>query len=298
MALHEHLDEIEPEHLAIAGLVASPFVLDWANRNMDLSVGAAASPSQTINVGQGGTAGFTLDVKNRQSETMKVDAVVDLVRPDGSRLRHPEAEQDVMFTSGETSTFHYAGTNNEYTQWYNVSSGNLETAFNQDGSYDLVLQVYRHGNVSGRSGMPTTSGDPVTSLTLNGVFQVGDGSGGGGGGSDPTPASFSIDSLSTNSPITEGEFLNVDARITNTGDEQATKTAVLNVAGGDRDSASVTLAGGESQTVRLRTGFESGTAGTYTATVRTPDDSTSTSVTVEAPDDGGDDTFRDCFPFC
>ncbi len=97
------------------------------------------------------------------------------------------------------------------------------------------------------------------------------------------PANFEVLILSTNSPVSEGETLSVDAQIENTGDESATQTVTLDVPGLGQDSTSVTLSGGTSKTKTLSVSTGSGDASDYTATVESDDDSGSTGVTVLEP---------------
>nr|WP_284731859.1 CARDB domain-containing protein [Halorientalis regularis] len=100
---------------------------------------------------------------------------------------------------------------------------------------------------------------------------------------EPEPATFAVGDLSTTSPVTEGETLEVTTTVENTGDQQGTQTVTLDVAGAQRDSQDVTLASGASQTVTLSWTTQSGDAGDYTATVASANDSASAAVSVNAP---------------
>ncbi|WP_226005970.1 CARDB domain-containing protein [Natrinema salinisoli] len=97
----------------------------------------------------------------------------------------------------------------------------------------------------------------------------------------PDPANFQVSITGTNSPVTEGETLEVTASIDNTGDESDTQTISLDVLGEACDSTSVSLNGGASTSETLTCGTSDGDAGTHTATVSSSDDSDSTSITVE-----------------
>ncbi|NUB91111.1 hypothetical protein HT576_08765 [Haloterrigena sp. SYSU A121-1] len=97
----------------------------------------------------------------------------------------------------------------------------------------------------------------------------------------PDPANFQVSITGTNSPVTEGETLEVTASIDNTGDESDTQTISLDVLGGTCDSTSVSLNGGSSTSETLTCSTSDGDAGDHTATVSSNDDSDSTSVTVE-----------------
>jgi PGF-CTERM protein len=98
------------------------------------------------------------------------------------------------------------------------------------------------------------------------------------------PANFSVAIASTNSPVEEGETLSVSATITNTGDLQGTQSITLSVNGTQRESTSLTLAGGASRTVNLSWATTRGDAGDYGAAVTSANDSDSTGVSVTAPE--------------
>ena len=99
------------------------------------------------------------------------------------------------------------------------------------------------------------------------------------------PANFVVEVESTTSPVPAGEPLNVTATVTNTGDVAGTRTVDLSVDGAVEDSTTVTLDEGESRTVTLiwQTGPDD--VGGHAASVRSPDDSAVTNVSVLAPPD-------------
>lgn len=100
-------------------------------------------------------------------------------------------------------------------------------------------------------------------------------------------AHFEVDIVETNSPINEGETLEVTADIENTGKLEGTQDIELDIEELGTDSETVTLAGNESTSVTLSVGTEAGDAGEYTATVSSDDDSDSRTVEVtvrEVPD--------------
>jgi serine protease AprX len=86
----------------------------------------------------------------------------------------------------------------------------------------------------------------------------------------------------TNSPVTEGERLDVTTTVQNTGNETATQAVTLSLNGTERDSTNVTLDAGNATTVTLSAETGDGDAGTYTATVESENTSDSTDVTVNA----------------
>ncbi|MCL9812635.1 CARDB domain-containing protein [Natranaeroarchaeum aerophilus] len=105
------------------------------------------------------------------------------------------------------------------------------------------------------------------------------------GGAGGTNFEVSIDT--TNSPVEEGEDLDVTAEITNTGSENGDQTITLDVGGEQRDSESVDVDDGETETVTLRWSTSDGDTGDYTAIVASEDASDDTGVEVES-DGAGD----------
>jgi len=97
---------------------------------------------------------------------------------------------------------------------------------------------------------------------------------------DPGEAEFRVALTGTNSPVTEGETLEVTATVENEGDADSTQTVTLEIGGDVRDSTSLSLDAGESETVTLTWATGSGDAGSDTATVATDDDSARTDVVV------------------
>ena len=105
-------------------------------------------------------------------------------------------------------------------------------------------------------------------------YEIGEGS--------QDPAAFDVQITDTNSPVTAGEPVTVDAEIQNTGDVSATQTIDLTVDGLGSDDVTVSLDGGQSTTETLSVETAEGDAGTYTATVASVDASASTTVEVQA----------------
>jgi len=98
---------------------------------------------------------------------------------------------------------------------------------------------------------------------------------------------FEVANVSTNSPVTEGDALDVTATIENTGDKQGTQTVTLDVGTLGTNSTQVTLRGGANTTETFTVGTSAGDNGTYTAMVSSENDSASQQVTVTAPDTSG-----------
>ncbi|WP_198664707.1 CARDB domain-containing protein [Halorubrum sp. 48-1-W] len=98
---------------------------------------------------------------------------------------------------------------------------------------------------------------------------------------DPDP-NFTVDITNVNDPVTEGEDLNVDYTVENTGDETDTQTIeLLDFDGQVVDSFEVTLDGGETTSGTLTWATTSGDAGTDDITVRSDDDTETQTVTID-----------------
>ncbi|WP_066418219.1 CARDB domain-containing protein [Halorubrum aethiopicum] len=96
------------------------------------------------------------------------------------------------------------------------------------------------------------------------------------------PAQFEVGITSTNEPITEGEDLNVDYTVENTGDETDTQTIeLLDFDDQVIDSIEVTLDGGETTSGTLTWSTTPGDAETDDITVRSEDDTAVQGVTID-----------------
>ncbi|TKX85388.1 PKD domain-containing protein, partial [Halorubrum sp. SS5] len=96
---------------------------------------------------------------------------------------------------------------------------------------------------------------------------------------DPAPF-FDVRIDSTNEPVTEGETLSVTATINNTGERSGTQSIALSVNNTQRDSTTVSLGSGETETVSLEWPTDVGDADPYAAIVASDNDSAPTSVVV------------------
>ena len=94
---------------------------------------------------------------------------------------------------------------------------------------------------------------------------------------------FDVQVSVTNSPVTVGGTLTVDADVTNTGQDPGSQVVTLTVGGQERASTEVTLENGQTKTVSLGWTTGDGDAGTYNAVVASEDTQDSTGVTVLAP---------------
>jgi len=97
-------------------------------------------------------------------------------------------------------------------------------------------------------------------------------------------ASFDVDIIGTNSPVTEGDILDVNINVTNTGDGTATQPVNLTDAGFNKDiqdTVEVTLLGGESNSsITVQWDTSLGDNGTGEIRVLTRDDTDTESVRI------------------
>lgn len=94
------------------------------------------------------------------------------------------------------------------------------------------------------------------------------------------PASFGVQIVDTNSPVDEGETLEVTVEVANTGEATDTQTILIQSDIGS-DQTAVSLDGGETTTVVLTIQTEDGDVGVYTVTASSDDDSDSEFVRVQ-----------------
>jgi PGF-CTERM protein len=211
------------------------------------------------------TLDVTLTVENtgEQAGTQTVTLSTDGAKRDSTALTLASGESTSVTLSWETDS-NDAG---EYTA--TVSSDN-----DRDSTAVSV--------VAPTTSTPTET--PAHTDTANGD--------GGGGGGEYVPPKFLVSigaqlpgghTISgTNSPISEGEKLNVSAAITNPGDGWARKSVQLLINGTKQDSKETRLESGETNmSVPLYWETSAGDAGVYNATVRTDDDSASANIIVQ-----------------
>lgn len=91
---------------------------------------------------------------------------------------------------------------------------------------------------------------------------------------------FSVNIDSINSPVTEGDTLNVTATINNTGDMADTQEIELMIGGTIRDTKTFTLDPGADNVVTLSWGTVEGDGGDYTAEVASKDETDSQAITI------------------
>lgn len=107
-------------------------------------------------------------------------------------------------------------------------------------------------------------------------------------------ATFSINSLSTSSPIVAGSPLEVHATVENIGDLQGTQTVVLeSIDGTQVDSQSVTLSGGETTTIALLWETREIDASEGNITVRTGEYKATETVLIEQNQNEDEETGQE-----
>jgi hypothetical protein len=94
---------------------------------------------------------------------------------------------------------------------------------------------------------------------------------------------FNVQITNVNDSVAEGEDVEVEAEIQNTGDVETIQTVTLTVDGEQVDAKNVGVSGGGSTTETFVWSTESGDGGSHTATVSSDDDSASTTVDVLEP---------------
>jgi len=97
-------------------------------------------------------------------------------------------------------------------------------------------------------------------------------------GSDPPKFTTAI--AGTNAPVADGDSLDVDVTVENTGDQQDTQTVTMDANGSQQDNTTVTLNAGQQTTVTLSWSTSAGDTGTFTTDVASDNDTASTSVEV------------------
>lgn len=97
---------------------------------------------------------------------------------------------------------------------------------------------------------------------------------------DSVMPQFELAITSTNLPVVEGEPLELDVTVTNTGAVNGTQWITLDLDGEQADATELALDGGDSQTVTLKRETDIGDAGEYTATIASENTSVSTTVAV------------------
>ncbi|WP_424016637.1 CARDB domain-containing protein [Halorientalis pallida] len=256
------------------------------SQQVSLSGGESTSVSLSWQTQDGDAGDYTASV-NTATQVAQTSVTVDpapSADPANFQVSNLQAPSDA--TVGDTITVS-ADVQNTGDQ-----QGTQTVAFGVDTNDDGALETLASQDETLASGASTTvTFDVNTSALSAGTYTHGVSTANDTATAEITltappveqPPNFQVQNLDTNSPVTEGETLTVDATVANTGDQQGTQTVTLSVLG-TSDDQQVTLAGGASQIVTLSVPTETGDAGSGTATVTTENDTISTSVQVNAPD--------------
>ena len=101
------------------------------------------------------------------------------------------------------------------------------------------------------------------------------------------PAKLAVDELAVPEAVNEGERGTVTATVTNVGGADGDGELVLSVDGEAAGSESISLEPGETDRIAFEASFDE--HGAATVTVESPDDRRETSVTVDAPEETGEE---------
>jgi len=196
----------------------------------------------------------TGDIEAIKNITFEVDSVSEgerLVSVENTGEESGTQDIDLKITDGQES----------------LKMNSTEVTLNGSESKNVSLEVETETGDAGEY-TATVSSDNGTATTELSVLE---------------PANFTVDIESTNSPVVEGDDLQVTAIIENTGELNDTQTLQLDVPDLGSTDLSVSLDSGESSSETFSINTSSGDTGDYTAQVVSDDDTASTDVRVNAP---------------
>ena len=282
--------------LTIDGVVVKCDLSDYPVQNLDMVNGGvlvgAADITGTLSMNSGGGEIYEGDV----------DAQDTYVK-DGSEVNGDINAGGNLDVDGDSTVNGNINADGDVSADKSVINGDIVTQTGSNGDVNIDStggdattvngKVVSDGNVDLESDTEVTetiTSDGTVSLGTNAVVgshvtadSVSCSSGATINGepcSDYVAPHFAVTIDSTNDPVEEGDTLDVTATIENTGINDGTQTMALDIDGFQNDTSSLTVAGGNQQTVTLSWATSSGDKGTYTATVSSDDDSESTSVEV------------------
>ncbi|QCC51240.1 beta strand repeat-containing protein [Halapricum salinum] len=207
------------------------------------------------------------------------------------QTRLPAGEVVVVELSDPQSAVDYSNAGRSFASGSDVTTGSL--SFEQQTVTNTTL-VYTAPS-GGVSAGDTVAIDLTSVSTASGstgsytvAFSRGDADVRGATYDVVTPPGFAVTIDSTNSPVTEGETVQVDATIDNTGNAGDTQTIELyyddtgdGTANTLADSQQVTLAPGASQSTTLQWTTATGDAGDVAVRVASADNADTSTVTVQ-----------------
>ena len=259
-------------------------------QTVDLNVGSLGTDSAQVTLAGGSSTNLTLSVETAAGDAGEYVATVasadDSASANVTVLAPGEFNMSILETSipveGETLdvTANIENTGDVAdTQTIDLNVGSLGTDSAQvtlagGSSTNLTLAVGTAAGDAGEYTSTVASADDSASANVTVLAS----------------AEFAVSIVETNSPVREGETLNVTATITNEGDVQGTRMIELSVNGTVVDSASPALGSGASRTINLAWTPASGDAGSYTVTLASANDSASTGVTINAASGPGGTT--------
>lgn len=175
-------------------------------------------------------------------------------------------------TATQTIEYRFNGSTQQSTQVELGYQENTTVSFDYTVPADQATGTYTHGIYSENESRTTD-------------LDVTDGS--------TTPPFFVVNITGTNEPVTQGENLDIDAEIENTGATETTQNIELEISDeGIVDTTSIQLDGGESKQITLTWKTSPGDNGDYTANVSSENDFDTQNVTIESgttnnPGNGG-----------
>jgi hypothetical protein len=194
--------------------------------------------------------------------------------------------------NGDNFTIDLAGAANESRELN--ASASLEV---QGLNFDYAVNNTQVANVTREEGVTNSTGQNSTVLNATqtggvAVYVV------SGGTTDvlnisvknttSTTSNFQVSIDQTNSPVSEGETLKVNATLKNTGGQSGTQDVRLDIDSTQEDiEQGLTLASSEVVGVNLTWTTEDGDAGDYSARVASENDAASVQVTVNSKDTTG-----------
>jgi hypothetical protein len=261
-----------------------------------------------------------VNISTGDTETTTSDAngsyVFEGVEPGEYRVeagfRGGESVEDITVVGGETRELDLELTPEEAYFTVSVQGTNSPVTAGEDMQVDATVTNRGRGSGSqavrlevpgiGDDAEPVSlDGDSSTTVTLSvptDIDDAGEYTAEASTDDDTAEAEFVVEErgremdvsiTDTNSPVTEGETLTVEARLSNPSGVPASGTVTAEVDGLDSDTARFDLADGAEGTEGFEIPTEAGDAGEYTVTVSVGDATDSTEVTVEEETDGGGD---------
>lgn len=195
----------------------------------------------------------------------------------GAVRSSPTVARGTVYTGSDDNNFYALAVTDGTQKWAVQTSGSIQSSPTVvDGTVyvgSLDNNIYALQTDHGRS-----SEDSRILLGTKGHHHEWNGD-----SDDTNLATFALAITETTDPVQEGDTLEVNASVENTGYEADTQTITLDIDGQEIDSTEVELDGGQSRAITLDWTTEGGDAGSYQAVVESEDDSDETDVTVAEP---------------